>query len=177
MEFLLRTTVPPTAVVADVRRAVREVLKTVRIAKVTTLAEQIDASIVTERLLAALSALLGVLGTALVASGLYGLLVYRMARRVKEVGVRMALGATRTDITTMVLEGALRLAFVGLLVGVPVALAARRVAGRLLPGLSGESPFPIVLGAAAVVGVAVLAAYVPARHAAGVLPSEALRSE
>ena len=177
MEFLLRTTVPPTGVVADVRWTVREVLKTVRIARVTTLAEQMDASIVAERLLAALSTLLGVLGAALVASGLYGLLAYRVARRVREVGVRMALGATSGEITTMVLKGALRLVFVGLLVGLPLALAGRQVASGWLLGLSAESPLPILLGAAAMVGVAVLAAYVPAQRAAGVNPSEALRNE
>ena len=97
-QFSLRTDVPPTAIAGEVRRAVSDVLKTVRVAKVTTLAEQVDASIVPERLIALLAGFFGVLGASLAAIGLYGLLAYTVARRTNEIGIRMSLGATERDV-------------------------------------------------------------------------------
>jgi predicted permease len=175
-QFALRTDVAPAAVAGEVRRAVRDVLKTVRVGKVTTLADQVNASIVPERLLATLSGLFGVLGSALAAIGLYGLLAYTVVRRTHEIGVRMALGATRDDVTRMVLKGALGLVCAGLAVGVPVAVVGTRLAGRSM-NLPVQSPFPITFAAAAMIAVALLAACVPARRAAGVEPREALRHD
>ena len=112
-QFALRTDLAPARVVEQVRRAVRDVLKTVPVAKVTTLAQQVDASIVPERLMAKLSGAFGGLGALLAALGLYGLLAYTVARRTTEIGIRMALGATRRDVTRMVLSSALRLVCAG----------------------------------------------------------------
>ena len=84
-------------------------LPTVSIAKVTTLADQMDASLLQERVLATLSTLFGALGAFLAAMGLYGLLAYTVARRTSEIGVRMALGATESDVTRMILKSALTL--------------------------------------------------------------------
>ncbi len=97
----------------EVRRTVREVLKTVSVKSVTTLTDQVDASIVPERFIATLSVWFGVLGALLAAIGLYGLLAYTVARRINEIGIRMALGATRRDATRMVLGDALGMVCVG----------------------------------------------------------------
>jgi putative ABC transport system permease protein len=174
-QFGLRTDVPPSSLVTDVRRTIRDLIPSIRIAKVTTLAEQVDASIVPERVISMLSGLLGVLGAALAAVGLYGLLAYTVARRINEIGVRMAFGATERDVTRMVVKGALGLVCAGLAAGVPLAIWSTRVAARLVEDLPVSISGPIMFAAAAMIGVGLLAAYVPARHAARVQPIDALR--
>jgi predicted permease len=175
-QFALRTDVPPFAVAGEVRRAVVDVLNTVPIAKVTTLSDQVDASIVPERLMAMLSGLFGVLAASLAAIGLYGLLAYTVTRRTNEIGVRMALGATERDMTTMVLKAALGLVCAGLLVGAPLAVWSGSLARRLMDGLPAGTAFPIVLATLSIVAAALLAAYIPARRAAHVDPVVALRT-
>src|SRR5438034_1636072 len=123
--FVLRTDVPPMSVVPHVRSIVHDTLPNVPIARMTTLAEQVDASILPERLIAMLSALFGVLAAMLVAIGLYGLVAYTVTRRLKEIGLRIAIGATDRDVIEMVLTSALGLVSVGLIVGVPTALWIR----------------------------------------------------
>src|SRR5262249_61014907 len=102
------TDVPPMSVVAGVRRAVHDGVPNVPVASVSTLAEQVDASILPERLIAMLSVLFGIVAAALVAIGLYGLLAYTVTRRINEIGIRMALGATGRDVIGMVLAGGAR---------------------------------------------------------------------
>ena len=176
-QFSLRTRGAPAAVAADVRRTVHEEMKTVTVQRIKTLADQVDASIVPERLIATLSGLFGILGSVLAAIGLYGLLAYTVARRINEIGVRMALGATRGDVTRMVLGEALGMVAAGLLAAVPMALWGRRFAASLVQNLPVQSAFPIAFGAVAMIAIALLAAFVPARRAASVDPMEALRYE
>jgi hypothetical protein len=126
--FALRTTGRPEAVTGEVRRIVREELKTVPIADVSTIDGLIDASIVPERVMATLSSVFGGLGALLAALGLYGLLAYTVTRRTNEIGIRIALGASRADISRMVLRGALGLVGAGLVIGVPLGLLSRRAA-------------------------------------------------
>ena len=150
-------------------------LKTVGVVNVTTLAEQVDASLVPERLIASLSGLFGALGSLLAAIGLYGLLAYSVARRTNEIGIRMALGATRSEMTTMVLKGALGLVGLGLVVGVPIAIWGSVVAASVVENLPAPSPLPIAVAAVTMIAVALLAASVPARRATRIEPVEALR--
>src|SRR6202011_1662642 len=131
-QFSLRTGVAPAAVAGEVQRTMRDVLKTVRIAKVTTMDDQVNASIVPERLIATLSGFFGGLGAFLAAIGLYGLLAYTVARRTNEIGIRMALGATERDVIRMVQTSALALVCAGLAVGAPLAFWSKRFAAHLV---------------------------------------------
>jgi ABC-type antimicrobial peptide transport system permease subunit len=176
-EFALRTSVPPIAITTEVRHVVNDVLRGVPVTKVTTLTEQLDASIVPERLISTLSGFFGGLGVLLTAVGLYGLLAYTVARRTNEIGIRMALGATRRNVTHMVLKHALSLLCVGLIVGAPIAIWCRRFAMSVLEGMSVESFLPTIVAAVVTIAVALLAAYLPARRATQVEPLIALRSE
>lgn len=171
--FAIRTHVPPTAIAGDVRRLVTDVLRTTPISNITTLAEQVDASIGPERLVAMLSGYFGALGTLLAAIGLYGLLAYSVARRTSEIGIRMALGATRADVTRMVMRNAAWLVCAGLVIGAPLAFWSKRAAASMLENLPADSLSPVLVAIAATLVVASAAAYVPTR----IDPLSALRSE
>jgi hypothetical protein len=155
-QFALRTAIPPAFVVSEVRKRVREVMKTVAVDHVTTMAEQVDASIVPERLMVTLSGLFGALGGLPAAVGLYGLLAYTVARRTNETGIRMALGATRARVIRAVLTDALRTVCAGLVLALPLALWGKSVAAGLVPGLEADLAAPITSGAAAMVALALL---------------------
>ncbi len=173
----IRTSLKPEAMAPAVRDTVRELLSTVAVARVTTLADQIDESILPERLIAMLSGAFGALGSLLAAIGIYGLLAYTVARRINEIGIRMALGATQTAVSRMVLGEALGMTVGGLIIGVPVAYWGQRFAASLIADFPAMSAFPIAFAAVAMIAIALLAAYLPARRAARVDPMEALRYE
>jgi predicted permease len=176
-QFSLRTTVPPETVAGEVRRVVRELLPTIAVARVTTMADQVNASMIPERLIAMLSGFFGALGALLAAVGLYGLLAFTVARRTAEIGIRMALGATQRDVMRMVLGSALRLAGTGVAIGMPLAFWSQRIARALVDGLPAASLLPLVGAATAMIVVALAAAFVPARRASRVDPIVALRQE
>ena len=176
-QLAVRTSVSPDAVAGVVRETESSVLKTVPIVRITTMNEQIDSSIVPERLVAALSGGFGALGALLAAIGLYGLLAYTVTRRSHEIGVRIALGASRSDVRRMVLREASWMICVGLVLGAPLAFWAKSVAASLIPGLPAKSPFSIVFGGALIIALALVSAYIPARRATQVDPMVALRHE
>jgi predicted permease len=175
--FSIRTAIAPEALAPEIHRAIRDALPAIPVARVTTLPDQIDASIVPERMVTSLAGAFGILGALLAGLGLYGLVAYSVRRRVKEIGVRMALGATQRAVAGMVVRDALRIVCFGLLMGAPLAVASGRLAGVLISGPPPDSPLPMVVGVAVLIAIALLAAFAPARRAARIDPMEALRHE
>jgi putative ABC transport system permease protein len=176
-QLAIRTRIDPEGVASAVRQTEAAVLQSVPIVRIMTMSEQIDSSIVPQRLIAMLCAGFGALGALLAAIGLYGLLAYTMTRRTHEIGVRMALGAAGSDVMRAVLRDALWMVCAGLAIGVPLAFWGKRVAAGLIPGLPVVGPLPIVVAAAIMISIGLLAAYLPARRATRVDPTVALRYE
>jgi len=149
--------------------------------EVNTLASEMDAALVRERLIATLASFFGALALLLAGVGLYGLLAFGVVQRTGEMGVRMALGAQRRDVLWMILREALSLVLIGVGLGVPVALAAARLAANqisgLLFGLNAGDPVTIAAATGLLAAVAGVAAYLPARRASRVDPMVALRNE
>jgi putative ABC transport system permease protein len=176
-QLAIRTRIDPDAAASAVRQIEADVLKDVPIVRIMTMNEQIDSSIVPQRLIAMLSAGFGALGALLAAIGLYGLLAYTVARRTHEIGVRMALGAAGADVMRVVLRGALWMVCAGLAIGAPLAFWGKRLAASLIPDLPVAGPLPIVVAAAIMIAVGLIAAYLPVRRAMRVDPMVALRYE
>jgi ABC-type antimicrobial peptide transport system permease subunit len=136
-----------------------------------------DGRIAQERLFGWLVGVLAALALLLCGIGIYGLMAYDIARRTGEIGVRVALGATRRQVVAPVLREALTLVGLGLLIGVPVAMAAVRLVRNQLYGVEPTDPVSLVAGGVMLVGVALLATWFPARRALGISPVDALRAE
>jgi len=137
----------------------------------------VDATLVEERLIAVLSGFFGVLAVLLACLGLYGVMAYTAARRTSEIGIRMALGATRGGVLAMVLKESLLLVAIGITIGVPATLALTRLVSSLLFGIQASDPLTIAGGAVLMIAVAALAGFLPAQRAARVDPMIALRYE
>lgn len=168
-QYVIRTAIRPETIVNDARRIAKEVAPDARIERVSTLADQLDASIVPERLITQLADLFGVLGGLIAAIGIYGLIAYSVARRTNEIGLRMALGATSGNVLAMILRQALLVTAAGVSAGAAVALQ--------IPGLPAKIGMPASVAAGAILVITLVAAYIPARRAARIEPVHALRYE
>jgi putative ABC transport system permease protein len=165
---------------ADVTPALRQAMQSRfpdAAVKVGALSAQVDASIVQERMMATLAGGFGLLALALASVGIYGLLAYGVARRTKEIGIHMALGAQRKRVVALVLRGARKSLVIGLAVGLPVAMVASRWVESMLFGLKPSDPIAITAAVLLLATVAHVAAYVPALRASRVDPLVALRHE
>lgn len=177
MQFILRTAVEPTSISGAFRGIVKEALPSITVAKTTTLDEQVEGTLVPEKMIASLSSVFGGLGAALAALGLYGLLAYSVSRRVREIGVRMALGASPGSVARMVIHEALRMLAAGICIGLPAAYAARRAMGSAIPDLPENVAAPLLIAGVLIAATGICAAYLPARRAAAVEPVVALRCD
>jgi ABC-type antimicrobial peptide transport system permease subunit len=167
----------PKGVSTKLRTEVRAVDASVPMHDLRTLDDQLEISLLTERLLAALSTVFGCLATLLAALGLYGVMAFMVARRTREIGIRMALGALQSSVVWMVLRETLTLAGIGVAIGLTAAYALTRL---IQAQLFGVQPTDLLTMAAASLGIAAvtaLAGYIPARRATGIDPMNALRWE
>ena len=172
----VRTTQSPRAVEAAVRDAVRRHHADLVISYVRTIEEQIDASLVRERLLATLATGFGLLALLLACVGLYGVMSYGVARRTREIGIRIALGAQRSAVLWQVIRETLGVCAGGVVIGLAVTLATTRLVATFLFGLSERDPLTLLTATVVLVVTALLAGYVPARRAARTDPAAALRA-
>jgi predicted permease len=164
-------------IVSRTRRAIAEVNSSILINSVGSLEEQVDASIATQSLIARLSSFFGILAVFLACIGIYGLLSYSVARRTSELGIRLALGAQSHNLMWMILRECILLLVVGLAAGIPIALSSTRFLKSLLFELSPLDPMAISVAIAAVAGMTIAAAWLPARRATRIDPIKALRTE
>jgi predicted permease len=181
MHFEVRTLGNANALIPEVRRVVASIDKRLPLFDVLTQEQQIDALLLQERLFAKLTAAFGILALVLVCVGLYGIMSYALARRTSEIGIRMALGAQRGDILSVVLREVLALTGIGVVLGVAASyvtakLAASTVSG-LLFGLKITDVSAMAIAALVLVGVAIMAGLGPARRASRIDPMVALREE
>ena len=176
-EIEIRTTGDPAAAANQLRAAAADVDRDLPVSDVKTLREQVAATFGSERLAAQLVSGFGALALILACVGLYGVIAQAVARRVNEIGLRLALGAQPRDVLWMILRDTLVLVGAGLAVGVPAAYGAGRFVASQLYGLNGADPAAYAFAVSVMIAVALVASVVPARRASRVDPIAALRSE
>jgi predicted permease len=175
--ILMRTQTPAAALLPLLYREMDKIGPSIAFESISTLRQAVDDSIFEQRMLAAIGGFFGVLALILAAVGLYGVVAYGTARRTAEIGVRMALGARRSQVVWMILRDSLVLVAVGLILGLPAALAAARAVESVLFDVRPADPVTFASTAAVLAAIAVAAAFLPARRAARLEPSQVLRHE
>jgi predicted permease len=163
--------------IAQVRQAMASVDPNLPLVSIRPLKEQVSSQFTQQRLIARLTSFFGLLSLVLAAIGLYGVTAYNAGRRVSEIGVRMALGASRGQVVALVLRGALGLIILGLCIGLPLSFAAGRFLGNQLYGMS---PYNLPVSSTAVAALAasaIAASVVPALRASRISPQDALRAD
>jgi predicted permease len=175
--FEVRTTGSPASVSTEIRQQLSEIDRGLPIFKIDSIEEQLNDALAEERLIAGVSGLFALLAVLLACLGLYGVISYTVARRTGEIGIRMAIGATRAGVLGMVLKESLLICIVGAGVGVAVSLVATRLISSRLYGVSPTDPLTIVAATLLMISVAALAGFIPAHRAAKVDPIVALRFE
>ena len=163
--------------VAEVRRALAAVDPNLPANLIRPLREQVAGQFTQQRLIARLTSFFGILSLVLASIGLYGVTAYNAGRRVNEIGVRMALGADRGNVVALVLRGAFALVIVGLVLGLPLTLAAGRLIDHQLYGMSPYNPWVALFAVVSLGFSALIASLIPAFRASLISPSEALRAE
>ena len=177
MTLHVRTAGNPLGIASSVRREIQALDPNLAVTNVQTLSSVVAASLFAARIGAVLLAVFGSLALVLAAIGLYGVMSYTVSRRTREIGIRMALGAGKGNVLRLVLKEGLTLASGGIAVGLIVAAAATRLLASFLFGVSSLDAATFVAIPIVLVGVALIASYLPARRAAKVDPMIALRYE
>jgi ABC-type antimicrobial peptide transport system permease subunit len=173
--LLVRTDRDPLLLVPQVRRVLREMDVEIPLFGVEPLQRTVSATIAQPRFTTMLLGILSGVTVLLALIGVHGLLAYTVAQRTRELGIRMALGATRREIRAMVLRQGVRLAGAGVLIGIIAALLGTRLLASMLFGVTATDPVTFLLVTFAVLGTAAGAAWLPARRATAVHPMEVLR--
>jgi predicted permease len=175
--MILDFNTPQQNVEALIRRTLAGIDPNLTVMDLRSFDAQVAGNFNQERLIARLTSLFGILALVLASVGLYGVMSYFVARRTSEIGIRMALGATRASVVGMVLRGALWQILIGLGLGIPAALIAGHLMASQLYEVSGTDPLALA-GATLVLGLcAAVAGFIPARRAASIEPMQALRTE
>lgn len=177
MTLYAKTTLSRDQIFAALRTKIRELDANLPIYDMRTLGEQVSASLLIERLIASLSASFGLLATLLAIIGLYGVMAYTVARRTREIGIRMALGAFQKDVIWLVMREVLVLVGIGIAAGLAASVALTRFVQTQLFGITAHDPMTLVLASAALLAVALAAGYIPALRASRVDAMHALRYE
>ena len=177
MTVVLRTSVPPTGLTDTVRSAVYAVDPNLPLSNIRTLDQIVAKSISQPRFYMTLLGIFAAVALVLAAIGIFGVLSYAVAQRTREIGIRMALGAREGSVVRMVVRQAMTLVLTGVLVGTVAALFLSRTMTKMLFSVQPTDPVTFGSVALVLVGVALLACYVPARRATRVDPMAALRAE
>jgi predicted permease len=177
MTAYVRSAADPAGLVSTLRKVVGELDPDVPIYRMRTLDRQVENSLITERLLATLSGAFGLLATLLAAMGLYGVMAFMVARRTREIGIRMALGASGGSVVWLVMREVMLLVGLGVAIGLPAALALTRLVRAQLFGVDPGDGLTLCLATVGIAAVALLSGYLPARRATGIDPMRALRWE
>lgn len=177
MTLIVRTAGDPGAMLGTLRNEMHAVDKAVPIHSVQVMSELISDQLAVDRMIAVLLSIFGGVALLLAAIGIYGVMGYAVAQRTREIGIRVALGAERNDILSMIVRRGLKLTLIGTGIGLVLALALTRVLKSLLFGVSATDPLTFSAIMTLLFGVALLACYVPARRATKVDPVVALRNE
>ena len=175
--IIVRTAGDPASVASAVRIVLKQAAPGLPTATIRTMNERVADTLVTDRMIANLSAAFGILAVVLVSIGLYGVMAYATSGRTNEIGIRMALGAQRSGILWLILRESLLLVLIGAAIGVPLVFAAGRWISSLLFGLRPADPGALAFAIALMFAVAALAGYIPARRATRINPMAALRQE
>jgi predicted permease len=175
--FYVRTNIEPTAMASTLRKTVQSVDANLPVFDLKTLDQELDEIAFSERLLTFFSLCLGLLAALLAAIGLYGVMAYMVSRRTREIGIRMALGASQTNVAWLVLRENVRISAAGLGIGLVAAFGIGKLIESQLFGVKASNPLVFLIAAALLSAVAFLAGWLPARRAAGVDPMVALRYE
>jgi putative ABC transport system permease protein len=177
MTIYKRTSLDPARLASVVGQQVRNIDAELPVSNLETMPEQIDDNLWLDRIVAALAVSFGLLATVLAAVGLYGVLSYAVARRTREIGIRMALGATREKVIRMVMGEVALLAAAGMVVAIPVSIGLTHFVKSRLFGLANTDPVTLAGAVVILAAVAALAGYLPARRATRIDPISALRYE
>jgi putative ABC transport system permease protein len=173
----LRTTTPPEQSFAMVRQAMKQIDPGLAVDALRTMDDQIETTLSNERMIELLAISFGLLATILAGIGLYGVLAYSTAQRTREIGIRIALGSSRFEISRLILMDVLKLAGIGIAIAIPCSVMLSRLLKSQLFGVSTADPLTLGAVVLLIAVVALVAALMPARRATAVDPTTALRAE
>jgi predicted permease len=177
MQLGVRTQKNPDGMIFELSRAIHDENPQLIVGDVSTMDQSVEDSIGTQRLMGGLILTFGGLALLITVVGLYGLLTYTVTQRTQEIGIRMALGARRRQVTGMIMRQSLVLLIAGIAIGIAATLWTNQLLKSFLYGVSSRDPWMLILGPLILLSSGIIATLLPARRAASVEPMQALRSD